>query len=256
MSAKPLSILPITSFPMVKAGDDLVDFLITSHQMEYPVQPQDIIVITQKIVSKSEGRLRDLRQVEPGEKALDLAAICEKDPRLVQLILEESSEILRVRKGLLIVKHRLGFVCANAGIDHSNTVEGDKEEDFVLLLPENPDQSAARIQKEFFSRTGIDIGVMIIDSHGRAWRNGTVGTAIGVANVPGLVDLRGHKDLFGYTLRVTLIAAADELAAAASLVMGQANEAVPCVIARGFPYPLREASLSELIRPDELDLFK
>jgi coenzyme F420-0:L-glutamate ligase/coenzyme F420-1:gamma-L-glutamate ligase len=256
MSAKPLSILPITSFPMVKAGDDLVDFIIRSHQIENPVQLNDVIVITQKIVSKSEGRLRDLRQIEPGEKALDLAVICEKDPRLVQLILEESSEVLRVRKGVLIVRHRLGFVCANAGIDHSNTVDGDREEHYVLLLPENPDLSAARIQKEFYSRTGIVIGVMIIDSHGRAWRNGTVGTAIGMANVPGIVDLRGQQDLFGYTLRATLVAAADELAAAASLVMGQANEAIPCVIARGFPYPLRDASLKELLLPDELDLFK
>ncbi|HMN60075.1 MAG TPA: coenzyme F420-0:L-glutamate ligase, partial [Anaerolinea sp.] len=181
----------------------------------------------------------------------------EKDARFIELVLRESASVLRMRQGTIIVEHRLGFVCANAGIDHSN-VRGEwgNADDWVLLLPENPDQSAERIRQEIREKTGLDVGVMIIDSHGRAWRMGTVGVAIGLSGVPGLVDMRGKPDMFGYQLRVTLIAAADELAAAASLVMGQADERIPVVLVRGFPYTLRESSLRELIRPKEMDLFR
>jgi coenzyme F420-0:L-glutamate ligase/coenzyme F420-1:gamma-L-glutamate ligase len=155
------------------------------------------------------------------------------------------------------VEHRLGFVCASAGIDHSNVRgEDGNPEDWVLLLPENPDRSAHEIRFNIKIATGNRIGVMIIDSHGRAWRLGTIGTAIGISGLPVLVDKRGWKDLFGYRLKITVVAAADELAAAASLVMGEAAEGIPAVHVRGFPYALRESSLNELIRSKENDLFR
>ena len=178
-------------------------------------------------------------------------------PRLAELLLRESNEILRVRMGSVIVEHKLGFVCANAGIDHSNVAgNGTAAEEWVLLLPENPDQSAAEIRSKLEVVSGKKLGVMIIDSHGRAWRLGTVGVAIGLSGLPGLIDERGWRDLFGYTLQITVLGAADELAAAASLVMGQAAEGTPVVHVRGFPYELREASLNELLRPKEQDLFR
>jgi coenzyme F420-0:L-glutamate ligase/coenzyme F420-1:gamma-L-glutamate ligase len=193
----------------------------------------------------------------PSAQALELARQSEKDPRLCELVLRESREILRVRPGTIIVEHRLGFICANAGIDHSNVAgEGDGEEEWVLLLPEDPDCSAERLRQELETASGKHLGVMIIDSHGRAWRLGTVGVAIGISGLPGVVDLRGRPDLFGYTLRITQVGAADELAAAASLVMGQAAEGTPVVHVRGFPYPLRQGSLKEILRPREQDLFR
>jgi coenzyme F420-0:L-glutamate ligase/coenzyme F420-1:gamma-L-glutamate ligase len=217
----------------------------------------DIIVIAQKIVSKAEGRLVNLKTVEPSVGAIELARVTEKDPRMVELILQESNEILRTRPGTIIVEHRLGFVCANAGIDHSNVRgEGSESEEWVLLLPRDPDASALQIRQELQNAFKVYLGVMIIDSHGRAWRMGTTGVAIGLSGLPGLVDLRGCTDLFGYVLQITQVGVADELAAAASLLMGQASEATPVVHVRGFPYPLCEARLSELLRPKEMDLFR
>jgi coenzyme F420-0:L-glutamate ligase/coenzyme F420-1:gamma-L-glutamate ligase len=252
-----LSIIPLPGFPDIKPKDDIGNLiLINARRHNIKIISSDILIITQKIISKTESRLIDLRTIIPGKRAIELHKLTGKDTRLIQLILEESQEVLRARPGLIIVKHKLGFVCANAGIDHSNTVPGDFENNWVLLLPKDPDQSARLIKETLIRETGKQVGVMIIDSHGRAWRNGTVGTAIGIAGVPGLVDLRGRKDLYGYTLKATQVAAADELAAAASLIMGQADESIPCVIARGFPYPLRQSNLRELIRPNEEDLFK
>ena len=253
-----LSILPIREIPLVKPGDDLSRLLLdalTANRLA--LQKGDILVLAQKIVSKAENRLVNLSEVVPSERALEMAAKTEKDPRMVELILQESREVLRFRPGTIIVEHRLGFVCANAGIDHSN-VDGPygDPEDWVLLLPENPDQSACAIRERIAAVTQVSAGVMIIDSHGRAWRNGTVGVAIGLAGMPGLVDLRGHEDMFGFRLKITQVAAADELAAAASLVMGQADERVPAVLVRGFPYALREGSLQELLRPKDMDLFR
>lgn len=253
-----LSIIPIQNFPLVQPGDDLAGILLKClAQNQLQLQEGDIIVLAQKIVSKAENRLANLTQVVPSRRALELAKKIEKDPRLIELILQESRSVLRTRPGTIIVEHKLGFVCANAGIDHSN-VHGQwgNAEDWVLLLPENPDRSAAQIRTQLGNASGVFPGVMIIDSHGRAWRNGTVGVSIGLAGMPGLVDLRGREDMFGYRLRVTQVGAADELAAAASLIMGQAAESVPAVLARGFPYPLREGSLNELIRPKDLDLFR
>lgn len=253
-----LSIHPIRNIPLIQPGDDLAGVLLRALDANQIVlQDGDVLVLAQKIVSKAENRLVNLTQVTPSAEAIDLAAKTEKDARMVELVLRESSAVLRHRPGTLIVEHRLGFVCANAGIDHSN-VQGPwgNPEDWVLLLPENPDRSAAELRARFAIATSTVPGVMIIDSHGRAWRMGTVGVAIGLAGMPGLVDLRGQEDMFGYKLRVTQVAAADELAAAASLVMGQAAEAVPAVLVRGFPYPLRDGSLDELIRPREMDLFR
>jgi coenzyme F420-0:L-glutamate ligase/coenzyme F420-1:gamma-L-glutamate ligase len=253
-----LTLTPLDNIPLIRQDDNLADIVLKSLQvLGLELQDNDILVITQKIVSKSEGRKVDLAAVTPSPRAIALAQQTEKDPRIVELMLQESSEVLRTRVGTIIVEHRLGFICANAGIDHSNVAGmGDSTEEWVLLLPEDPDRSCASIRKEIESKTGKHIGVVIIDSHGRAWRNGTVGVAIGISGVPGIVDKRGEKDLFGYTLRITVIGAADELAAAASLVMGQASEGKPVVHVRGFPYPLHEASVKELIRPKEQDLFR
>jgi coenzyme F420-0:L-glutamate ligase/coenzyme F420-1:gamma-L-glutamate ligase len=253
-----LSLEPLAHIPFIKSGDSISSIILNSIEAaQISIQDGDIFVLAQKIVSKAEGRLVNLAEVAPSERAQRIAASIEKDPRLVELILQESRDVLRVRPGTIIVEHRNGFICANAGIDHSN-VHGDwgNQEDWVLLLPEDPDRSAREIRSELEQATGRKLGIMIIDSHGRAWRMGTVGTTIGLAGIPGLVDQRGWEDLFGYKLRITQVAAADELAGAASLVMGQANEGTPIVHVRGFPYPLREASMTEIIRPKELDLFR
>lgn len=259
-----LTLTPLTGIPLIRQGDNLADIIVKAlNSTAIHLQDGDILVIAQKIVSKAEGRMVDLETVTPSQKALDLATTTEKDPRVVELILHESNEILRTRPGAIIVEHKLGFVCANAGIDHSNVYPlhvgekpGVNAENWVLLLPKNPDYSAAEIRNSIEAETGTQIGLLIIDSHGRAWRNGTVGTAIGLSGLPGLVDLRGQPDLFDFHLRITQVGAADELASAASLVMGQAAEARPVVHVRGFPYPLREGALEELLRPKDQDLFR
>ena len=217
------------------------------------LQAGDILVLAQKIVSKAEGRVVRLASVTPSNGALVLAQKAGKDPRIVELMLRESRKVLRVKPGVIIVEHRLGFVMANAGIDQSN-VPG--AEDSVLLLPVDPDASARVLRDAWREKRGLEIGVLIIDSFGRAWRNGVSGTAIGVAGIPALVDLRGNKDREGRVLKATLVAAADELAAAASLIMGQAGEGTPVVLVRGFPYAQRESSINELLRPEAEDLFR
>jgi coenzyme F420-0:L-glutamate ligase/coenzyme F420-1:gamma-L-glutamate ligase len=248
----------LINIPLIRRDDNLADIVVDALlENNVSLQDDDILVFAQKIISKAEGRAVNLATVTPSPRALELATETEKDARVVELILQESNEVLRTRVGAIIVEHRLGFVCANAGIDHSNVAgAGDRAEEWVLLLPAEPDRSAEKLREAIQSKTGKRIGILIIDSHGRAWRNGTVGTAIGIAGLPGLQDLRGKPDLFGYTLQVTQVGIADELAAAASLVMGQAAEGTPVVHVRGFPYPLREGGLQELIRPKEQDLFR
>ncbi len=253
-----LTFTPLPQMPLICPGDNLANMLLASLQTaRLTLEDGDILVIAQKIVSKAEGRLINLATVTPSKEAIELSKRSEKDSRLVELILRESKEVLRVRPGTIIVEHRLGFICASAGIDHSNVRgEDGNGEDWVLLLPEDPDRSALEIRRKIKIATGNRIGVMIIDSHGRAWRLGTIGTAIGISGLPGVVDERGWQDLFGYRLKITIVAAADELAAAASLVMGEAAEGIPAVHVRGFPFPLRESSLKELIRLKEDDLFR
>ena len=253
-----LTITPLPELPLIEPGDDLAELILLAvERAGMSLAAGDILVLAQKIVSKAEGRRVNLANIIPSQKAVDVSTQVGKDARLVELILQESNSILRSRPGTIIVEHRLGFICANAGIDHSNVSSDDPgNEDWVLLLPENPDASADKIRMRLEETSNVDLGVLIIDSHGRAWRMGTTGVAIGLSGLPGLVDLRGEQDLFGYTLRITQVGAADEIAAAASLVMGQAAEGTPVIHVRGFPYNLREGNLGEILRPKDLDLFR
>lgn len=258
MPSQSLVLTRIHNIKHIHPGDNLADILITAlEENQITLQSGDILVLAQKIVSKAEGRLVNLTTVTPSERAQKIATEVDKRPELIELILQESHSVLRTRPGTIIMEHKSGFVCANAGIDHSN-VRGPwgHSEDWVLLLPENADQSALEIREALEKYYDVRIGVLIIDSHGRAWRLGTIGMTIGLSGMPGLVDLRGQSDLYDYKLRVTVVAAADELAAAASLMMGQAAEATPVVHVRGFPYPLREGTAEELVRPKSLDLFR
>jgi coenzyme F420-0:L-glutamate ligase/coenzyme F420-1:gamma-L-glutamate ligase len=253
-----LTLTPLPGIPLIQPNDDLGQLILEALPWAgITLQDDDILVLAQKIVSKAQGRLVNLVEVIPSEAAQALATQTGKDARLMELVLRESNAVLRTRPGSIIVEHRLGFVCANAGIDHSNVAgEGNGMEEWVLLLPENPDTAALEIRQRLETASKVRLGVIIIDSHGRAWRLGTVGVAIGLSGLPAVADLRGQPDLFGYTLRITQVGVADELAAAASLVMGQAAEGTPVVHVRGFPYPLREGSLRELLRPKEQDLFR
>ena len=242
--------------PEVHAGASLAALIVAALERNAcRLQADDVLVIAQKIVSKAEGRLVALDAVQPSARALELAQAADKDPRLMELVLRESREVMRVKPGVVIVEHRLGFVMANAGVDQSNLEDNDAAPS-ALLLPHDPDASAQRLRSEIASACGVDIGIVINDSFGRAWRNGVTGIAIGVAGVPALVDLRGRSDRVGRELKVTQIAAADELAAAASLIMGQADEGLPVVLVRGFPYRPRVSSITELLRPREQDLFR
>ncbi len=254
----PLVLTALKGIPLIRQGDDLADIIVSGlAETGLELQDGDILVLGQKVVSKAEGRMVNLAEVVPGEEARKLAAEVDKDPRVVELMLQESNSVVRKRPGTVIVEHKLGFICANAGIDHSNVAgAGKPEEEYVLLLPKDPDASAAGIRGKLERLSGKRLGVMIIDSHGRAWRIGTVGLCIGLSGMPAVVDERGWKDLFDYTLRITIVGIADELAAAASLLMGQAAEGTPIIHVRGFPYPLAEGSLKELIRPREMDLFR
>jgi coenzyme F420-0:L-glutamate ligase/coenzyme F420-1:gamma-L-glutamate ligase len=252
-NADGLTLTPLRGVPMIKPRDDLAAVLVAAlRTSDQSLRAGDVVVLAQKIVSKAEGRMVALRDVTPSDRAVSLAAATAKDARIVELILRESTEVLRHRPGALIVVHRLGMVLANAGIDQSNI----GAEDHALLLPLDPDRSCADIRRKLAAATGIDVGVMIIDSIGRAWRNGTIGTAIGVSGLPGLLDLRGTPDLFGRALQTTEVGLADELAASASLVMGQAGEGQPLVLARGVRYARRDGAASELIRARDKDLFR
>ena len=246
--------LPLRGIPEVMPGDDLAALLLQRLQ-EYPVADGDILVIAQKIVSKAENRYVDLAGVVPSDRALELAGETGKDPRLVELILSQSKRVVRYRQDVLIVEHRLGFVHANAGIDHSNIPQDDCSER-LLLLPEDPDASAARFHAAIRQSCGIHVGVIISDSAGRAWRNGVTGIAIGGAGLPCLLDLRGENDLHGNPLRVTEAGIADDIAAAASLVMGQAAQGIPAVLVKGLELDGPANNASALVRDPDKDLFR
>jgi coenzyme F420-0:L-glutamate ligase/coenzyme F420-1:gamma-L-glutamate ligase len=256
-AARRLTLVALPGFPMVEPGADLAALILEGvERAGDELRDRDVVVVAQKIVSKSENRYLDLRQVEPSEQARALAREVDKDPRLVEVILRESSEVVRYRTGVLVVEHRLGFVLANAGVDQSN-ITHEEELDRVLLLPENPDSSAAALREELRTRAGVDVGVVINDSLGRPWRNGTVGVALGAAGVLCLQDLRGTADLFGRTLRVTEVGVGDELASAASLLMGQAGEGTPVILVRGLDLAADVwAGASSLLRTKSLDLFR
>lgn len=255
VTQRELTLTALPGIPEVVPGARLADLLLEAvERAGKTLASGDVLVVAQKIVSKAEERTVRLNAVTPSQEAQKLARVAAKDSRLTELILRESRAVLRAKPGVIIVEHRLGFVMANAGIDQSNVPAlGD---DVVLLLPEDPDASARRIRDDVRQACAAGVGVVINDSFGRAWRNGVAGVAIGVAGIPALVDLRGSRDRDGRTLRVTQVAAADELAAAASLIMGQAAEGFPAVLVRGFPYPRREAAAQELVRPRGEDLFR
>lgn len=249
-----LTLTGLDGVPEIRPGDDLARAVAAAlHASGIALVSGDVLVLAQKIVSKAEGRIVGLAGVVPSPRARELAAVTGKDPRVIELILGESREVLRAVKDVLIVEHRLGYVMANAGIDQSNVEAADES---ALLLPVDPDASCARLREAIRAASGVDVGVVINDSFGRAWRNGTVGVALGVAGLPALVDLRGKRDRNGRVLRVTTIGVADELAAAASLVMGQADEGCPIVHARGVPYERRDGTVRELLRPKAQDLFR
>jgi coenzyme F420-0:L-glutamate ligase / coenzyme F420-1:gamma-L-glutamate ligase len=251
-----LELVALAGFPRVEPGDDLAGLIAVSlHQNDLQLQAGDVLVLAQKIVSKAEGRYVRLADVEPGAEALELAARADKDPRQVELILRESREVLRVRPGVIIVEHRNGYVHANAGIDKSN-IPNSTEDPQVLLLPENPDLSARQLRQALAASEGCEPQIIINDSAGRAWRNGTVGIAIGTAGLNPLWNQVGEQDMFGNVLEVTEAAVADELAAAASLLMGQAAQACPVVLVRGAALAPSGAGSSALLRDRQMDMFR
>jgi coenzyme F420-0:L-glutamate ligase / coenzyme F420-1:gamma-L-glutamate ligase len=254
--SRSLSLIAVAGFPLAEPGADLGQIicgLARTHGPEFA--DQDVVVVAQKVVSKAEGRYVDLADVRPGRQALALAEKVQKDARLVEVILAESRRVLRHRPGVLIVEHRLGFVTANAGVDQSN-VDPAKGAEPVLLLPRDPDASAQRLHEQLRQEFGKAIGVVISDSFGRAWRIGTVGVALGAAGVPSVMNLRGAPDIHGRRLRVSETGFADEIAAAASLLMGQANEATPVVVLRGLTWSEPSLPAAALRRKPEQDLFR
>jgi coenzyme F420-0:L-glutamate ligase/coenzyme F420-1:gamma-L-glutamate ligase len=254
MTSTSLTLTALAGLPLVEPGDNLAALLAAAlRRTGITPEDGDILVVAQKVVSKAEGRIVDLAGVVASARAATLANEIGKDARLVEVILGESSEIVRHRKDVLIVAHRLGLVMANAGVDQSN-VGGDGEH--VLLLPLDPDASAAALKAKLDAEFGVEFGVVINDSFGRAWRNGVVGVALGAAGVPSLRDMVGMPDLFGRKMRVTEVAVADEIASAASLLMGQAAEGQPAVLVRGLICDAPAVPASALPRPKEMDLFR
>ena len=243
---KALQVIAVEGLPEIQAGDDL-GRLVTEHA---ELRDGDILVVAQKVVSKSEGRFRDLKTVTPSEQAVELARRMDSDPRLVQAVLDESIRVVRADR-VLIVETRHGFVCANAGVDHSN-VPGD---DNVTLLPVDPDASAAGLRDRVRELAHADVGVVIADTFGRAWRVGIENVALGIAGLPAFVDYRGQPDDWGKELRATVVAVADELAAAAELVMGKTAR-VPAAVIRGYHPEAPTGRGRDLIRPPEFDLFR
>ena len=251
-----LTLTAVPHIPHVQPGDNLAELILHAlAEANIMLADGDVLTIAQKIVSKAEGRLVRLAEVQPSERAIEVAAQTAKDPRVVELILQESEEISRLRRGVLIVRHRLGFTSANAGIDRSNVAQ-DGAHETVLLLPLDPDASAAALREAIAVKLGVQVGVVITDSHGRPFRLGTVGVAIGVAGIPALWDRRGEPDLYGYQLQHTDIGLADEIAAAAGLLMGQAAEGMPVVLLRGLQLPAAEGKATDLVRPKEMDLYR
>ena len=256
MPAHSLTLTAVPDIPLVKPGDDLGAILVEAiDRAEIAPHDQDILVVAQKIVSKAEGRFIDLNEVTPSERARALARDVDKDPRLVEVILSESEEVVAHKPAVLVVAHKSGVVLANAGIDRSN-LGPDESGARVLLLPSDPDASATALKARLDARYGVELAVVVSDSVGRAWRNGVVGIALGAAGLPALHDMIGRKDLFGRPLDVTQTGFADEIAAAASLLMGQADEALPAVLIRGLSWQVPAVDARALLRPKEQDLFR
>ncbi|MBT3626517.1 MAG: coenzyme F420-0:L-glutamate ligase [Rhodospirillaceae bacterium] len=251
-----LELIALPDIPLVHPGDDLPDLIAAGlERAGAELQDGDVLVIAQKIVSKSEDRYADLDDVEPSARAVELGEKTDKDPRLVELILSESREVLRYRPGVLIVAHRLGYVLANAGIDSSN-VAPQNDGQRVLLLPVDPDGSCTRLRAAMKKRFGKNAAIVISDSVGRAWRVGTVGIALGAAGLESVLDLRGQSDLYGRPLAVSIVGLGDELAAAASILQGQGDEGLPVVLIRGLDRSTNQGNGSTLVRNEEEDLFR
>ncbi len=249
-----IKIIAVEGLPLIKRGDNITNLiLIALKKQKISLQEKDIIVITHVAVSKAEGNVVNLDEVSPSKKAKEIAKKTEKDPALVEVILRESKEIVRMRRNSIITEHNSGMVCANAGIDRSN-IRGERN---VVLLPKDSNVSARRIRGEILAKVGCNVGIIVSDTHGRPLRRGEINVAIGVAGIKPIMDRRGEKDLFDYVLRIKRTAIADELASAAELVIGQTNEGIPVAIIRGYNYQSSEkASANELARPKERDLFR
>jgi coenzyme F420-0:L-glutamate ligase/coenzyme F420-1:gamma-L-glutamate ligase len=245
-----ISIFPLKNFPLINPGDPLSEIIVRELK-NIDLKNQDIVVIAHTIVSKAENQVYNLDEIDPSPLAIHIGTIQKKDPRKIEVILRESKEIVRMNNRVLITATHHGFVCANSGIDKSNT-PGDT----VISLPIDPDLSARKIRKAIKKNLGIDVAVIITDTFGRPLRVGTVNFAIGVAGINPLDDIRGKVDLFGYEMKSTIIAKADEVAAAAGIAMGQADEGTPVIIVRGVKYSTDEASAKDLIRNQETDVFR
>jgi coenzyme F420-0:L-glutamate ligase/coenzyme F420-1:gamma-L-glutamate ligase len=252
-----LLLTALPSVPFVEPGDDLATVVIAAYgRAGFSPADGDVLIVAQKIVSKSENRYVRLSEVQPSAAAREVAAVTGKDARVAELILRESKEVVRQRHGVIIVEHRLGYVHANAGIDRSNIDSDDERDPRVLLLPEDPDASAKRLRESLYQRSGADVAVIINDTVGRAWRQGVTGFAIGCAGIEAVKDMVGRADLFGHRLERTHVAVADELAAAGSLLMGQADEGHPIVLARGIRFTRSDEGSQALLRPKSEDLFR
>ena len=252
-----LEVSALNHVPSIKQGDDIAEIILKSmHKDSLQLEDNDIVVIAQKIISKAEGCLVDLESIAASSESIQIAERTDKDPRLVELIIQESKEIIRIEKGVIIVEHRLGHILANAGIDQSN-IDHKRGKETVLLLPKNPNQSAKKIKEHIENQTSKTIGVIITDSMGRPWRLGTIGHAIGSSGVKTIVDLRQKgTDLFGRELQTTVIGLADQIASAATLIMGESNEGKPIVLVKGIDMPSDSDTVDDLIRPKEEDLFR
>jgi len=247
-----IKIIGLTGIPVIRSGDNLTEIILaTARRQGVTISNGDVIVITQKIVSKAEGRLINLEKVLPSSFALEIAKQTGKDPRYVDVILKETKNIVKITNKILILETKHGFVCANAGVDRSNV----SKHEIVALLPKNPDKSAKQIRNEIKRKIGVEVAVIISDTFGRPWREGHINVAVGVAGMKPITDYRGKKDMFGYVLKVTTMAIADELASAAELVMGKTNS-IPVAILKGFKYPKGDGTAKELVRPLEKDLFR
>lgn len=256
MSVTPVSLFALPGVPLIEPGDNLAQILAGAlRESEIGLRDGDVLVIAQKIVSKAEGRYVQLQTIEPSARAIEIAGRTGKDPRYVEVVLSESEDIVKVGLHVVVAAHKLGFVMANAGIDESN-IRHEADADRVLLLPRDPDGAARRLKWDLEAAFGVSVGVVINDSFGRPWRNGVVGVALGAAGVPSLVNRIGARDLFGRKLKVTEIAFADEVASAASMLMGQAGEGLPAVLVRGLRLEAPDRPAAALIRDRERDMFR
>ncbi|MGC8816812.1 MAG: coenzyme F420-0:L-glutamate ligase [Candidatus Hadarchaeum sp.] len=246
-----MQLIPIKGIPMVRRGDDIGELIIEAAEKQHlKIEDGDVLAVAQTVISKAEGEVVDLRAVRPSQRAIEIGRKIDKDPRVVEVILQESAEIVRLAH-VIISRTKHGFVCANAGVDQSNV-----DHEHVTLLPRDPDASAAKIRDTIRKKLGADVAVVVTDTQGRPFRCGCIGTAIGVSGMKPLLDMRGRRDLYGKELKVTVTCPADSLAAAAVMLMGESNEGIPAVLIKGASYERGNGAIRELIRAPELDLFR